>query len=252
MKCQTNIGCNLWSIKEHLLTVDDADKSLGRLAEAGYGAVELCRMDELPDLPTMKRLCEQHGLAVCGLHDMTVLDDSAAALAAAQSVGSDFVSYPYPLDRDLADPDQVAKLAADLNAAGRVLHEDGILLTYHNHQVEFAHTGGAMVLDRLIAETDPLAVQFQLDLYWVQFGGCNPVQWCNKLADRLPQVHVKDYVIGADGQPRSCAIGKGNMPWQELSEQFAGRQLIIEQEHYTADPFNELTEGVRFLSKLGA
>lgn len=241
----------MWSIKDHLLTVEDADKSLGRLAAAGYGAVELCRMDELPDLSTMKGLCEQHGLAVCGLHDMAVLDNPADSLVVAQAVGSDFVSYPYPLDRDLADSNEVAKLVADLNTAGRMLHENGVVLTYHNHQVEFAHTGGAMVLDRLVAETDPLSVQFQLDLYWVQFGGCNPVQWCNKLADRMPQVHVKDYVIGSDGQPRSCAIGTGNMPWQELSKQFAGKQLIIEQEHFTGDPFDELAEGVRFLRKLG-
>lgn len=61
-------------------------------------------------------------------------------------------------------------------------------------------------------------------------------------------MHVKDYVIGADLQPCSCTVGKGNLPWQELADYFDGTQLIIEQEHYTSDPFEELAEGIRFLS----
>ena len=33
---------------------------------------------------------------------------------------------------------------------------------------------------------------------------------------------------------------------------FAGKQLIIEQEHYTSDPFDELAEGIRFLRNFGS
>ncbi|VGO13965.1 hypothetical protein PDESU_02522 [Pontiella desulfatans] len=249
---QKNIGINLWSIKEHLTTIEEADESLRRLAEAGCSAVELCLISEMPDAQTMKRLCDRYGLAVCGLHDMTVLENPVASLQAAKTVGSGFVSFPYPQGRDLSDPDQVSTLVEELNEAGRVLYENGVTLTYHNHQVEFARADGALVLDRLVTETDPRTVQFQLDLYWVQLGGGNPVQWCKNLEGRLPQLHVKDYAIGADGQPCSCAVGKGNLSWAELVDHFDGKQLIIEQELYTSDPFDELAEGIRFLSSFGS
>ncbi len=247
MNKQKNIGVNLWSVKEHFSSVEEADESLRRLAQAGCDSVELCLIPEMPDLPTMKRLCDQHGLSVCGLHDNDVLDHPEASLEAAKAVGSAFVTFSYPVGRDLSDPEQVSKLIADLNEGGSFFQENGVQLTYHNHQVEFARAGGALVLDRLVSETDPRAVQFELDLYWVQLGGGNPVQWCEKLADRMPQLHVKDYVIGADLQPCSCTVGKGNLPWSDLEEHFGGRQLIIEQEHYTSAPFDELAEGIRFL-----
>ena len=86
-------------------------------------------LEQLVDRSDADRL--KHGLAVCGLHDINVLDNPAASLEAAKAVGSDFVSFSYPLARDLSDPKQVSQLIVDLNEGdstllpGLTLHQVG-------------------------------------------------------------------------------------------------------------------------------
>lgn len=242
------IGINLYSIRHELARVPE--ESLRKLAEAGFDAVELYLSPNLPSPEVMKQLCDRCGLAICGLHDIHVLDNPQAALEAAEIVGSNGVTYPYPAGRDLSDFAQVEKLAADLNAAGAFFAQHGKTLTYHNHHLEFMRSGGAPVLEQLLEKTDPRFVQFQLDIYWVQYGGGDPLDWCRKLGDRLAQLHVRDYTVGADGVPRTCTVGQGNLDIPAILSSSRGARLILEQEHYLGDPFDELAAGVRFLNSL--
>ena len=41
----------------------------------------------------------------------------------------------------------------------------------------------------------------------VQYGGGDPVRWCERLAGRLPLLHMKDFAIGKDHQPVYAEIG---------------------------------------------
>ena len=242
------IGVNLFSIKEPLARAPDA--SLEKIAEAGFDAVELYLSPDLPPPVPMKQLCDRHGLAVCGMHDINALDYPKAALETAEIVGSPFVTYPYPEGRDLSDPAQVKKLIDDLTRAGEFFAKNGKTLTYHNHHLEFMRTGGTPVLEQLLEQTDPSAVQFQLDMYWVQYGGFNPLDWCQKLGERLAQLHMKDYSIGADGVPRTCTVGQGNLDIPVVFAEVGDVQLILEQEEYRADPFEELAAGEKYIRLL--
>ena len=242
------IAVNLYSIRHELARAPE--ESLKKIAAAGFDAVELYLSPDLPPPETMKTLCDRHGLIICGMHDIHALDNPEAALKTAEIMGSEFVTYPYPEGRDLSDPVQVQKLVEDLNRAGAFFAQNGKKLTYHNHHLEFMQPGGTPVLEQLLEKTDPRFVQFQLDIYWVQYGGCDPLDWCRKLGDRLAQLHVRDYVVGADGVPRTCTVGQGNLDVPAVLASSGGARLIVEQEHYLGDPFDELAAGVRFLNSL--
>lgn len=239
------IGINLYSIRDELAA--DAEGALQKIAAAGFDAVELYLSPDLPPPQTMKTLCDRHGLAVCGMHDIHSLDHPEAALQTAETVGSPFVTYPFPEGRDLSDPAQVARLIDDLNRAGSFFTQNGKTLTYHNHQFEFIRTAGTPVLQQLLEQTDPQFVRFQLDIYWVQVGGCDPLDWCRRLGDRLAQLHIKDYTVGTDGMPRSCTLGQGSLGIPAVLAAAPAAQIIVEQELYLADPFDELSSGLRFL-----
>ena len=73
---------------------------------------------------------------------------------------------------------------------------------YHNHHMEFARTGEGreIYLERFLRDFAPEELGFTLDTYWVQAGGGDPVQWLNRLAGRVPCVHLKDMAF-ADGRP---------------------------------------------------
>jgi sugar phosphate isomerase/epimerase len=242
------IGINLYSIRHELARAPE--ESLTKIAAAGFDAVELYLSPDLPPPETMKELCDRHGLAICGMHDIHALDNPAAALKTAEIVDSGFITYPYPEGRGLSDPAQIRQLIEDLNAAGSFFSENGKTLTYHNHHLEFMRTGGTPVLEQLVRQTDPSAVQFQLDIYWVQYGGCAPLDWCRKLGDRLAQLHVRDYAVGVNGIPRTCIVGQGNLDIPAVLSAAGSAQWILEQEEYLGDPFEELATGAGYIRPL--
>ncbi|SHI02634.1 hypothetical protein [Clostridium grantii] len=48
-------------------------------------------------------------------------------------------------------------------------------------------------MDILFESFDHRYVQFELDTYWVQQGGCTPQDWIPKVDGRMGVVHFKDY-----------------------------------------------------------
>ncbi|MBU0478989.1 DegT/DnrJ/EryC1/StrS family aminotransferase [bacterium] len=146
-------------------------------------------------------------------------------------------------DIDPETLDDVKALAVDLNVAGKVLHEGGKVFTYHNHQIEFRRFEGRLMLEVLYEETDPRYLQGEIDTYWVQYGGGDPVAWCKQLKDRLPLLHMKDYIITAENKPAFAEIGCGNFIWKEIvtaAEKSGCEWFIIEQDVCSGDPFQSL------------
>ena len=105
-----------------------------------------------------------------------------------KKLGCQITAYPYPGDIKFDTLNSVKDFCRRLNAAGEVLHEAGQILCYHNHHIEFQHVAGKPVLEIIYAETDPRYLQGEPDTYWVQYGGGDPVAWCERLNSRLPMV----------------------------------------------------------------
>ncbi len=73
-------------------------------------------------------------------------------------------------------------------------------------------------MDILFEETDPATFQFELDTYWIQSGGADPIYWINKVAGRMDVIHFKDMKIikndvkgQRDVKQAICEIGEGNI-----------------------------------------
>jgi sugar phosphate isomerase/epimerase len=91
-----------------------------------------------------------------------------------------------------------------------------VTFSYHNHDFEFALLDGTTMWEVLVRETDPELVYFELDLYWVRYGGANPETLLRDVADRVSLVHVKD--MASDDQRSDLPLGEGIMPWTSLLE----------------------------------
>jgi sugar phosphate isomerase/epimerase len=79
-----------------------------------------------------------------------------------------------------------------LNGFATQARPGGLRFAYHNHDFEIRPTSGTRGLDVLLSGTDPKLVDFEMDLYWVVFGGGDPVDFFNRYPGRFPMVHVKD------------------------------------------------------------
>ena len=141
-------------------------------------------------------------------------------------------------------------LADRFNKAGEVYYKNGIILTYHNHNCEFKKINGELVLDLIYNNTNPKYLQGEIDTYWVQSGGCDPIEWCKKLSGRLPLLHLKDYKINAESQIVFGEIGYGNLNWKSIvseAEKSGCEWFIVEQDVCPGDPFDSLKMSYDYL-----
>ena len=78
------------------------------------------------------------------------------------------------------------------------------------------------------------AVQFELDLYWVQMGGGSPLEWIEKVRGRMEVVHFKEMNGSRESRGVIAPIGKGNMNWSALMaacDDIGVKYAMIEQDN---------------------
>ena len=98
--------------------------------------------------------------------------------------------------------------------------------------------------------SNPRFLLAELDTYWVQAGGGDPVAWCKKMAGRMPLLHLKDYGVGPDGKPHFAEIGNGNLDWPAIistAEASGTEWFIVEQDVCPGDPFESLAQSFRYI-----
>jgi sugar phosphate isomerase/epimerase len=212
---QDQISLQLYTVREE--TARDMPGTLRRISEIGYPAVEFAGFGG-ENAEDLSNILDDLGLRASGAHvpfdswetdpgsvitDMHTLDCAHAILPMA------------PPDQH-RDETAVARLAGSLNWWGDLCRQEGVTFSYHNHDFEFALLDGATMWEVLVRETDPELVYFELDLYWVRYGGANPETLLRDVADRVSLVHVKD--MASDDQRSDLPVGEGIMSWTSLLE----------------------------------
>ena len=64
-------------------------------------------------------------------------------------------------------------------------------------------------MEYLSEEIPASLMGFTLDLYWVQFGGADPISEIRRLSGRLECVHLKD-MLDAESR-KMCWVGNGSV-----------------------------------------
>jgi sugar phosphate isomerase/epimerase len=90
------------------------------------------------------------------------------------------------------DKQDVLAFCDMFNRAGEQCRDQGLQLYYHNHFQEFQVFDGQLVMDLLLAHTDPELVKFEFDTYWAARGGVDPIAWLRRLGERCDLLHQKD------------------------------------------------------------
>ena len=104
-----------------------------------------------------------------------------------------------------------------IEPAARKIADAGLTFIYHNHNFEFARFDGKTGLQILMESTDPAWMQFEIDTYWVQMGGGDPIDWIRRMAGRMDVVHFKDMTTDpAERKPIMAEVGEGNLNWQGI------------------------------------
>ncbi|MFI3253761.1 MAG: sugar phosphate isomerase/epimerase [Eubacteriales bacterium] len=261
------IGVQMMMLKEIVLE-QGVFKVLKKLHELGFSCVEVSQIPMTEEnVKEMKTACSEFQMEIAAL--------SAAIepqTPGAESLSTDFdkivadckflncnylrvgmmpLSYMGSLEKSLLFANKCEEMAKRLS-------EHGIHLYYHNHHIEFVKYNGKYLLDLIRDNTTKLG--FEIDVYWVQYGGENPVEYIKQYKGKLELLHLKDYRLvepdftGVDMSKhpeflkaftnvvRYAEIGSGNLDFPSIIQ--AGldtgvKYLLIEQDDcYGKDPFH--------------
>lgn len=240
----SQVGAQLYTLRDFLKNPADIAESLEKVRQIGYEAVQVSGLGPIDDAELAKILDGQ-GLTCAATHEDSdlILDNPQAVADHLGRLNCQYTAYPYPRNIDFSTTENVLDLARKLDNAGSILRQAGMVLTYHNHSIEFRRLDGKIILDIIYDNTDPKNLQGEPDTYWIQHGGGCPVLWCNRLNNRLPLLHMKDYVINNSNEPTYAEIGQGNLDWPDIiaaAENAGCRWYLVEQDTCPGDPFDSL------------
>ena len=168
-------------------------------------------------------------------------------------MGCDYIGIGM-MPQKYASPQWLWHFADDYKEAAKKIAAAGKLLMYHNHNIEFQKFDGKLVIDTLLESFAPDELGFTLDTYWVQMGGADVCDWIEKLADRIPCVHLKDMAVKG-WEPIMAPVGEGNLPWGKilatLEKCGKTKYLLVEQDVCQESPFTCLEKSYKYLNSLG-
>ena len=166
-----------------------------------------------------RALLDENGLqAVSMMASYQQLDEDVAAVAAdARQLGADYVVASTLPQETYMTAEECRRGAEFLNSRGEALAASDLSLCYHTHGTEFHPGEHGTVFDSLVRLTEARFANFEMDIYWIVYGGQDPVELLYRYPGRFPLTHIKDIRPGLvlGGLPRdvreedSVPLGEG-------------------------------------------
>ena len=232
------IALQLYTLRSEL--EQDFEGTLQQVADLGYAGVELAGYGER-SAADVRKLLDGLGLKVAGAHVALNLmqDNLQQVLDDMETLGSAFISIPWLPPEMRNSADSFLRLGEQLNTIGAATKARGVQLCYHNHNFEFEQFDGVYALDLLYQHTDPLLVQAEIDAYWIQYAGVDPVAYIKQYADRVPLVHLKD--MTNDDERFFAEVGTGTIDIDGIiAAATSARWLIVEQDQSRRTPLESI------------
>ena len=229
----------------------DMPGTIAQVAAAGYKEVEFAGyFGRTAD--QVRQLLAQNGLTSPSSHlQFDPFNGNATdVLAFAKAIGNEWATIPYIPEERRKTMDDWKRIVDMLNRYGAQAKSQGLRLAYHNHNFELADMGGQRPLDYMLTNTDPSLVDFEMDLYWVVFGGGSPIDFFNRYPGRFPMVHVKDSAGPPDN--KMADVGKGTINFPAifaLSDKAGIKHYFVEFDD-PKDPFASIQASYEYLEKL--
>jgi sugar phosphate isomerase/epimerase len=253
------LGVQMWTWR-NIVKEQGIDKTLDMIKDLGFTLVE--GKETYGKTPEeYKKLLDARGLTLASYDvDYQKLVDNPQAIAdQAKVMGASYVMVAWiPHDNNTFTFVNASKAVEDFTKAGKVLTANGLKLMYHAHGYEIVPHGNGTLLDYLLTNTDPAYVNFQMDIYWIQFGGGNPAQLLRSYPGRWLSMHIKDLRkgtlkdhTGLTSIDNDVVVGTGeiDIPGTLKAAKETGMQLFFIEDE-SRDPVKQVPQSVKYLRGL--
>ena len=203
------VSLQLYTVRK--LAEKDLPGTLAQVAKIGYDAVETSEPKGYSS-KEVKKFFTDLGLQCSGIHESfeRLEGELSSVIEYNQEMGSQYVICSYmPEGYQKRGADGFKDFGRKLEAIGASVKKAGMQLCYHNHDFEFKKVDGKYLLDSLFAAADPDLLKAEVDVYWVQHGGEDPIAHLRKYAGRAPLLHIKD--MTKDDRRAFAPVGTGRL-----------------------------------------
>jgi len=243
-------GVQMYTLREFCKTPKDTSETMKKVKEIGFNIIQASGITEPKDPKELKKIADENGLTICSTHTsyQRIIEETEKVIEEHKILGCEAIICP-GLPKELHNKEGYLKVAKDFEKVLPKIKENGLILGYHNHGIEFERYDGKTGLEILIENCEGL--EAEIDTYWVQFGGGDPSFWIERFSGRVSETHFKDMGI-IDNQQVMPPIGEGNLNWKRIVESCkkAGvRYCLIEMDRSTIDPFEALKISLENMKK---
>jgi sugar phosphate isomerase/epimerase len=190
------IGLQLYSLREQFK--GDVEGTLKLIHDWGITAIEgggTYGMSE-EDFKALLNKYDLHVRSVGTSYDD--LNDVDGIIKNARDFGAKYVMCAWiPHEGDSFTIEDAKKAVALFNKAGKKMKEAGITFAYHAHGYEFRPYEDGTLFDYMARNADDF--KFEMDVFWAQHGGADPLELLNTYPDKFALLHLKDMEKGVTG-----------------------------------------------------
>ncbi|PZF42566.1 MULTISPECIES: sugar phosphate isomerase/epimerase [unclassified Curtobacterium] len=239
------LSVQLYTVRDALSA--DLPGTLQRIADIGYTNVEAFGfVDNADELAAALR---DAGLAAPSGH-ARLLDageqDLERIFHASTTLGFGTLIDPHIDESRWTTREDVEAIARELSALAPRAADHGLVLGYHNHAFEFSNRIDGVSAYEVFADALSDDVVLELDTYWVQVGGDDPVAVIGKYGDKVQFLHVKDG-DGSHDDKRQVAVGNGIMPIRDIIAAAPDALHVVELDDHEGDVFQAVADSYTFL-----
>jgi len=250
------IGLQLYSLRNQFKK--DIEGTLKTIVDWGIDKVEggeSYGMDEAE----FRKLLDQYKLEVVSIGvDYNDLKSDLAALAnKADRYGATYLMCPWiPHNGDDFTLEDTENAIVLFNKAGKYFKERGLTFVYHMHGYEFRPHGNGTLFDLMAQKATDF--DFEMDVYWVQHGGVDPLVLLDRYPEKFKLMHLKDMSKGLVGSDKgredvetNVTLGLGQIDIAGIVKR--ARELDIEFmfiEDESSRVLEQVPESIKFLRGL--
>ena len=272
------VGIQVYGLRDLLENTPENFKNvMQQVKDLGYDGVELAGLYGL-EPAFVKKTLEEVGLTPISAHVAfdEMMNDIDKVIADYSVIGVKYLVMPYMAEEYRpANPEGFKKFLPLLNEVGEKIHEAGMTFLYHNHDFEFVKLeNGKWGYDEMFDSIPAENLQSELDTCWCDVATGEAPEFVKKYKDRIPVVHLKDYIkkgevknmyklIGIEEEESEGdtgyfgfrPVGFGQMIWEPVLDaaiEANANWVIVEQdEHYELEPLECARRSREYLRILG-
>jgi len=248
------IGAQFYTVRNQCQTLEDFALTLRKVADIGYKTVQISGTCPY-EAEWLREQLAANDLR-CVLTHIPVprlVGETQQVIADHHVFGCDHIGLGWYAFNEDKPEESYANFMATFPRVAQEIRDGGRYFMYHNHDNEFKLAPGSkqIVLEKLAEDIPADVMGFTLDTFWVQAGGGDPAQWIEKLAGRVPVIHLKDYAYGR----KMAVVGEGNINFDrvfEKAEKGGTKYMLVEQDDCNGeDPIECLRRSYEYLKACG-